>query len=658
VQALHSARVSLGTGAFLDIECVGGEAGPRLTSFSNSPIVECMAEVAPDEAAQLGVPAMCWRDDGPVLFEPLQLREQTDYLIDITIPEELSRAVAEWQRNSAWPLSDKLQGFYHTDPPRRWLSDGGTLRLGGRLNFGNYAGVASLQIAEGDAYRVEVVPKKLGYLEDFRDLLTEVGDELVELLIQLEAPTLINFALADLRSSDPLILLFHLRRIMADHWLPAACEFLLHRPQSMMQQETHKRSLAEAEEPNLEAMSTEIADAEFYEGGPLSSLFRGFTPRNLPERRQRESYDTRENRYIKAFLEHLMALVEFMILTLHRRRMGTAIRETTLWRERLADWLAHPLWREVGVESGLPSNSQTLFRRAGYREILAAALGLEAGVALPWKRAEEFADGLDGDLRPVHELYQYWCFFVLLRALRIVCGSEGRRAGTLIKRSTDGLELQLRQGFESRIEFTYLEKSLGRTEIHLYYNRTFAAGGAKIAWDGSYSGEYVPDFSIMLRRQVDDQRLVHWLHFDAKYRLTLRRLRAPGAEQGPDVQSPRDAGDIAEAQAVEVHFRADSIDEMHVYRDALLGSRGAYVLYPGTGERSQVYVRFPHREGAEGDQLLPSVGAFQLRPGAQSAEQFNVLRLFLKDAVDRIAGSRGPYAEETGFAAIGPLNSG
>ena len=48
-------------------------------------------EAEPDDFAARGIPAICWRDDVPPLFEPFQLRENTDYFIDVTLP--LSR----WQ---------------------------------------------------------------------------------------------------------------------------------------------------------------------------------------------------------------------------------------------------------------------------------------------------------------------------------------------------------------------------------------------------------------------------------------------------------------------------------------------------------------------------------------------------------------------------------
>ena len=43
-------------------------------------------ETEPDEFALRGIPAICWRDDAPPLFERFQLRENTEYFVDVTLP--------------------------------------------------------------------------------------------------------------------------------------------------------------------------------------------------------------------------------------------------------------------------------------------------------------------------------------------------------------------------------------------------------------------------------------------------------------------------------------------------------------------------------------------------------------------------------------------
>jgi len=89
---------------------------------------------------------------------------------------------------------------------------------------------------------------------------------------------------------------------------------------------------------------------------------------------------------------------------------------------------------------------------------------------------------------------------------------------------------------------------------------------------------------------------VHWLHFDSKYRLDFSKWK-----------SELSSTDIASS------FKREDIHKMHTYRDAVLGTRGSYVLYPGNERINELYVRNPDK-GYRDTALKPSVGAFPLKP--------------------------------------------
>lgn len=70
---------------------------------------------------------------------------------------------------------------------------------------------------------------------------------------------------------------------------------------------------------------------------------------------------------------------------------------------------------------------------------------------------------------------------------------------------------------------------------------------------------------------------------------------------------------------------------MHIYRDAIRRSAGAYVLYPGTSEQQ----RFD-----EYHEILPGLGAFALRPSTQGPadpQGAAPLRRFLNDVLRHVA---------------------
>lgn len=275
----------------------------------------------------------------------------------------------------------------------------------------------------------------------------------------------------------------------------------------------------------------------------------------------------------------------------------------------MEEWLEWPSWLEVGELTYLPSNSQILLRRNGYRQILEAELTLQYGLRLPWERGVEIAQAT-GDTRPIFELYEYWCYFMLRKVLRSICGEERYHASSLYTRSSGGLQIALRKGKTSALIYVYKDGST-RVEVSLYYNRSFRRGNADTDFtDASYSTQFDPDFSILVSNGT--QR--HWLHFDAKYRLDLRewnkQVTASTFQDLEDELVERDYPEKDDGHMEDIDtYRKEDVYKMHTYRDAILGSRGAYVIYPGSeamhslfvGHRSSEY-RFLHD--------LPSVGAF------------------------------------------------
>ena len=75
-------------------------------------------------------------------------------------------------------------------------------------------------------------------------------------------------------------------------------------------------------------------------------------------------------------------------------------------------------------------------------------------------------------------------------------------------------------------------------------------------------------------------------------------------------------------EELERRFRDGDVYKMHSYKDAILRSVGAYILYPGDED-----VLF-----SEGGGEVPSVGAFPLRPGESHVDERR-LRDFIERAI-------------------------
>jgi predicted component of viral defense system (DUF524 family) len=654
--SLHRVRFSWDTDRHIELEWVKGRGLPT-PGLTSGPFSFVEEEGKPDQFALNGIPAICWRDDVAPLFEQFQLREHTEYFLDVTLP--LGRAEAENQAkgNPAWPFSRRLASTFYSDPPRRWRETAsGAVVISGQLRLKNHAGILDLNTDFNTPLMAEVVCRKIDYLTEFKALLDEVSNELAELLLQYDSPLSFSFNLSDLGSENDAALLFQMRHIMNPQNLPVAVDEVLARFHSRLTEHLVIESISAVQEPQVDALVDELDVSVLGQGGPLARLFRGYTPTEIAVVETEDSVDTSENRYVKYFLEECVLIAERLAVRLAVRKKPAAAREAQDWVVRLDEMLAHRLWLSVGTLRQFPSNSQVLHRRRGYREMLKFDLALRLSLELSWRRGDDFADGLLGDVRPVNEIYEYWCFFVLRRILIGMCEVELPSNGSFIQLAADGLQVRLEKGRRSRISFLYRQTSTRSLQVCLFFNRRFKRPSRALSsWDGSYTAHFDPDYSILLTVSRGDERDRHWLHFDAKYRLESNEVEElfaahdmPGSSGSGD-----DEATAYDREIARLHKR-DDLFKMHTYRDGILSSRGAYILFPGvgteirlSGTEQNLFVRHPTAFAGTPLHKFPGVGAFDLCPGHGDV-QSSVIEHFLKEFFEAVLDGN-VYQEETGL---------
>ncbi|MFS8641345.1 MAG: DUF2357 domain-containing protein, partial [Symbiobacteriaceae bacterium] len=321
-------------------------------------------------------------------------------------------------------------------------------------------------------------------------------------------------------------------------------------------------------------------------------------PERLLQERAEETFDTHENRFVRHFLLSLRQALDDAVALLERlgpgQSRGVAVsaaesdprtasagpgdpqdelagqgglrKALTTLASHLDEALAWPWWDEVGDLVHLPEQSTVLHGKDGYRELWTIYPEFLLG-------RSPFGYGLDRAIaaRDVATLYEYWCFFQLIRALEPALGP----ARLDLRPDESG-------GFGGDTSACF-----GHGGWRLVYNLP--------AWGGreSYSLGLRPDFTLIGPAGVA-------LVLDAKFRLDV----------------PRTAAD--EPTWAETSPLAEDLDKMHTYRDAL-GVRAAVALYPG--DRAVFYDRrtWQRRTDLTLDELIfgdfEGVGALPLRPG-------------------------------------------
>jgi len=525
----------------------------------------------------------------------------------------------------------------------------------GQLRLRSHAGVLNLGTELGGSLRAEVVCRKLQYFEEFKALLDGLAEKATELLLAYDSPVSLSFGLSQEQARNDAALHFLMRYVMSSSQLPAAAAEVLSSPHSRVIERLEVKPIEEIEEGQADLMIDHLDVSLLSQGGPLARFFGGHPPRELPQRETFESHDTAENRYTKALLEHCRLLAQRLEGRMCERKRKAAEREARAWGLRLDEVLQHGLWQEVGPLGQIPANSQAMLRKRGYKELFRLDVALRMSLDLAWSHGSDLADGLIGDSRPVNQIYEYWCFFVLREVLQSLC--TVKRGGSFLTVAADGLRIQLAKGRRSECRFEFISGNGIRLGVSLFYNRRFLRSRSpRTDWSGSYTASFDPDYSIVVRAPDET---AHWLHFDAKYR--LERQQVEGIFESDEDDGNGEAGEGAadyEVELARVH-KQDDLFKMHTYRDGILSTRGAYVLFPGDGvggrtlnPRPNFFVRHPSALGGNLGQFVPSVGAFPLTPEG-SGEQVGAIRELLRLTLEAIS-TGAPYAEERAWFGADP----
>ena len=300
-------------------------------------------------------------------------------------------------------------------------------------------------------------------------------------------------------------------------------------------------------------------------------------PTEAIEERKHLTVDTNENRFVKHFLQTIPRRLNVLrdVLTSERKSYLNPDIEQHLeeMTQKIAAFLADPLWHDVGGMVFIPVSSQVLHRREGYRQLFQLYSLLQLTSKCDFFNKDDFQNLLETKDTPT--LFEYWSFFVIKEILD----------GQLKMKSCRSIiyDSPLEQNVEPGICINY------EGGISLWFNKTYRGSSDRQPGDcfvdieksnGSYSHNFRPD--IVLER--NDKLLI----FDAKFK----------GKQGGFYGESDDGSTFS--------CKEEDIDKMHCYREAIKGVTGAYILYPG--ERAVVY----SAHDAMG--IYHGVGALPLHP--------------------------------------------
>jgi predicted component of viral defense system (DUF524 family) len=547
----------------------------------------------------------------------------------------------------------------HSQAGSGWTVTRSRRSLRGSMNFASYLGTASLEVSRnnvriGEPLRFEVITRKLEFESEYRNLVESIATHCQQLLLEWGSPTALNVANdPDTRAQILLEQFLFVRHVLGSERLDLFLETIQRHGHSKLERERRWRSTALADSRLFVRDPLRFGRDWLTTAEPTLAVAAGMAPFEIVEERKFASFDTPPNRFVKFALQQFHAICEAVIALLDAEQ-GAAWLEAVQMRDTLDAFLRTGFFDEVGELQRLPLESQTLQKREGYRDILHAWLMLDAAAQIDWPGRN---DAYDGTNRDVATLYEYWLYFVLVRAFREKLGMQPV-ADPLARDEDDALpfcctaddgrlQIHLKQGTTSFSCFRWATDR-GELRLHFFYNRRFSR--SPVEKRGTYSRPLRPDYTLVMipadilesdwrkaEQIAEEQGKIAYLHFDAKYRVEnlLQLFGAPGDEVDTEKHASKTTGT----------FKRADLYKMHTYNEAIRRTVGSYVLYPGDDPKNvEGENRFErYRE------IIPGVGAFALKPAANPSEDPAGLTHVLEFVSDILAHQLSRFTQSYRF---------
>ncbi|MGP8190237.1 MAG: DUF2357 domain-containing protein [Methanobacterium sp.] len=331
---------------------------------------------------------------------------------------------------------------------------------------------------------------------------------------------------------------------------------------------------------------------------------KNYVPNEINQSYYKEVVDNPENRLVKYFLQLLDDLLDEMVLYVKENGIeGYSADKIHEFHYITHEYLLDGWLEDVGELNFFPSNSQVLQKKAGYRDILRFIMILESAFFISWDEVEELIKGYQ---RKLYDLYEYWCYIKLFNILSRMSLVEPDYNRIFDKSDVKEWSVSFKKGQRSLQHFK-VHNNGEIFDLELLYNRSFRRNKSQ---NRSYSLTLRPDYTLRIKNGLNS----YLIHFDAKYRSDV-------------LLDDIDVNKRDEEEEKHIYKYAD-VYKMHTYKDAIIGSLGSYVLYPGSETRI-----FKEKS----PNLLPSVGAFSLTPGDDNLKEEIKIRTFIKEALKHIS---------------------
>lgn len=471
-----------------------------------------------------------------------------------------------------------------------------------KFNSKNYVGILNLSIFGVFKSVVEVESKKIDYRTEYDKLLLKISELGIDLVTRASSSFETSTEVSEELERDENFLiskLSYIKSIILSGELEEYYNSFFRKPLSKIVPKKETKYVWEVEDFEIDDYFDSL------EKEPVLLANGDKLPLYLDTTYYDDDIDNLENQFIKYLIEYIVQVLRSLLPLVKANKYQILKIEIKECLDRCDSILSNQIFRNISNLRFLPGKSNVLHRRYPYRELYKIYLMMFHQVRIDDSHLYESMKSAQKDLP---KLYEYWCFLNIVDVLNSKFGDVDIIEQGLINYNEKSFCYVIKAEGKS-LEYKISEKK----KLVLYYNRGYSS--ENYIFEGrSYSHSLNPDISLEL---FIEDRLVGIVHFDAKYKFERSKS-----------------------------FKSEDLDKMHTYKDAIMGTIGAYILYPG--KNTDKYIKEEKGQRVEGD-IFPSVGAFVLNNDScgNSAEMLAINELIDKFIiVDENIESDGIFGRE------------
>ncbi len=457
--------------------------------------------------------------------------------------------------------SDKIEFWHENYHIRSKVSRVGrnSQILSGIINFGNDIGLSDLVIrVNGRDYlriTIEVFPSKISYQIDYLEIVSDVTEEIYNLVFDFLKKTYSAFGLNSSSHSSPVEFFAIIRKIYSA--FINAADVIIRNPHHQL--ETRHEIM-----PGYKAKRTDATSVRWIERHPEYAAITkdGIVVDRIPGVLKQVTYDTRENRLAKYILiATLQRLQDFKsrYANLQRETDDMVIDQLNNMANGINRRLNGYFLSSLDAQQASSGMSLVFTMAPGYRDLYKHYLMLQHGLSIT-------GDVFSISVKDLAVLYEYWCFIKLNSLMR---KKYTLVTQNIIKAQGNGLFVSLVKGQGSQVVYRNPNTN---EKIVLSYNPKET---------DLPTVTQRPDNVLSLDKTGSSTKYSYV--FDAKYRIN------------PAIEGTEYYSSISRNPGPEI----SDINTMHRYRDAIVYSVDADVHNPdATTKRTMfgAYVLFPYSD--------------------------------------------------------------